>query len=55
MINHIFIIFFVFSYFSKLKNIRPDYEQVLVQLYQKRMKSNNTKFCEYRLFMIINF
>lgn len=28
----------------KLKNIRPDYEQFLIQLYQKRMKSNNTKF-----------
>lgn len=28
----------------KLKNIRPDYEQFLVQLYQKRIKSNSTKF-----------
>jgi len=28
----------------KLKNVRPDYEQFLVQLYQKRMKSTNTKF-----------
>lgn len=33
--------------FSKLKNTNQDYEKFLVQLYQKRMKANHTKFSEY--------
>ena len=32
---------------SKLKNTNQDYEKFLVQLYQKRMKANHTKFSEY--------
>jgi len=28
----------------KIKNTRPDYEEFLVQLYQKRLKANNSRF-----------